>query len=70
MKILIILGVIFAVFLIGTSLALRYVKNLLGISIKRFNQDDKFRNSRSVDSNVIYQKDDVVVMKGDAKNKH
>ena len=70
MKILIILGVIFAVFLIGTSLALRYVKNLLGISIKRFNQDEKIRNSRSVDSNVIYQKDDVVVMKGDAKDKH
>lgn len=64
------MGVIFAVFLIGTSLALRYVKNLLGISIKRFNQDEKIRNSRSVDSNVIYQKDDVVVMKGDAKDKH
>lgn len=64
------MGVIFAVFLIGTSLALRYVKNLLGISINRFNQDEKFRNSRSVDSNVIYQKDDVVVMKGDAKDKH
>lgn len=69
MKVLMILGLIFGVFVIGTSLALRYVKNLLGITLKRHKADANFRTNTQNDSNIIYRKDDVVVMKGDAGKK-
>jgi hypothetical protein len=71
MKVLMILGLIFGVFVIGTALALRYVKNLLGISLKRIKNEANAntRPSAKNDGNIIYQKDDVVVMKGDAKKK-
>ncbi len=69
MKVLMILGLLFGVFLIGTSMALRYVKNLLGITLKRHKADANFRANPKNDSNIIYKKDDVVVMKGDAGKK-
>lgn len=70
-KILVILGLIFGVFLIGISLFLRVLKNFLGIggSIKtrsiKFDNNDNNNN----DKDVLYQKNDVVVLKGDAKRK-
>ncbi|MDT3739376.1 MAG: hypothetical protein RO257_07735 [Candidatus Kapabacteria bacterium] len=69
-KILVILGVIFGVFLLGISIFLRVLKNFLGIggSIKtrNINFDNNYNNN---DKDVLYQKNDVVVLKGDAKSK-
>ncbi|MBX3043452.1 MAG: hypothetical protein KIT33_05180 [Candidatus Kapabacteria bacterium] len=64
MKILIILGLIFTAFLVGTAVAVRYVKNLLGIK-SRSNINMGFQQ-KSNNDDVLYQKDDIVVMKGSA----
>lgn len=65
MKILVILGIIFSVFLLGTALLLRFVKNLFGFkNIGRRDVNVKFEQK---DNDVIYKKDDIVVLKGDAK---
>ncbi len=66
-KILVILGVIFGVFLLGISIFLRILKNFLGFGSRVKNPGIKF--DRNVDEDVLYQKNDVVVLKGDAKPK-
>jgi hypothetical protein len=66
-KILVILGVIFGVFLLGISIFLRVLKNFLGFGGRVKTTGIKF--DRNADEDVLYQKNDVVVLKGDAKRK-
>ena len=65
LRFLIILGVIFAVFYFGASFFKRYLNkkmvNLFGAS---FNQGTKEKKDE-----VLYKENDVVVLKGEAKNK-
>lgn len=67
MKILLVLGIIFSIFVIGTALLLRYVKNLFGI--KSFQTRKRYSTfSQSSKEDVLYKNDEIVVLKGDAKN--
>lgn len=60
MKILIILVLIFSFIVLLLGLGIRFVKGLF----KPFSQSAKVHVDKSKE--VIYQKDDIVIMKGDA----
>jgi len=60
-KILIILGVVFAFFMLVLGLGIRLVKGLLKPFTPHVEQPRKNTNGE-----ILYNKDDIIVMKGDA----
>lgn len=57
------MGIIIGVFVIGTAVLIRKVKKFF-----TFNFNNNFNTvNNKVEPDIIYQKDDVVVLKGDAK---
>ncbi|PKL84654.1 MAG: hypothetical protein CVV22_12005 [Ignavibacteriae bacterium HGW-Ignavibacteriae-1] len=65
MKILLILGLILSFFLLLFALGIRFIKGILK-PFTGFGAPKQARTDKSKE--IIYQKDDIVIMKGDADN--
>jgi len=64
MKVLVIIGIIFGFIILGLTIVIKTAKRFLGIgNIPNINRN----NSKYQDNDILYQKEDVIVLKGDAK---
>lgn len=70
LKFLLILLIIFIVAIIILGSIFKKFLSLFGVGNKeRFNQNNHTESRKKNDGDVIYNKDDIVVMKGEAKDK-
>ncbi len=68
LKFLLVILIIFILFLVGSSMILRWARKIVN-SFGTGRQTNSKMGNEKKDKDVLYNKDDIVVMKGDAGKK-